>query len=531
MSAPDLLALDEVARTATEIEPRPSGRLEAAVVLETIGYRDEDARALGFPDVFGLADSVKEASSLYSWDEPFVEAPSRREQGLTLYLVGMFYNIGWIVMLIALFMGGQSLWAAANMPVAVSTAIGLGVVLGLASTGGVQQFAAWKLIYYRSQGNVPLARFVMRRSLLWGSVVLGGMAVLAGVLEVAVIGLPAPLAILSVAFLLLIGAYRLAMTPVFALKKFVALIAVSALALASMFTASRLLGAAGVDRVAAVVISQILGLAVLLCASLALLWSLVFTDTKEVPNPEEPPFYARRELPKNVRPPEFWTLAYEGTPYLVYGTMYFVFLFGDRLVSWFAPGLGPLALNYNSTYQIGVDLALLLLVPITAVKFPLIYRLADYLEANSRASTVVRPQAFTQSVARFHNGLLVRVLVAAGTFAAFAYLGADGIVRIAGGDAQSASIFRLALVGVVLFSVFLANSVFAMAFRRIRVMAVLLVVAATLNYALGVLLARTVGPDAIVLGFILSALFLAGASSAYILRLRTSADFAYYSAF
>jgi len=154
----------------------------------------------------------------------------------------MFYNIGWVIMLVALFMGGQSLWAAANMPVAVSTAIGLGVVLGLASTGGVQQFAAWKLIYYRSQGNAPLARFVMRRSLLWGSIVLVGVALVAGAVEVSVVGLPAPLAALSVGFLLLIGAYRLAMTPVFALKKFVALILASVLALVTMFVAFRVLG-------------------------------------------------------------------------------------------------------------------------------------------------------------------------------------------------------------------------------------------------------------------------------------------------
>jgi len=529
--AVDPLALDAIARTASDVEPRPKSRLEAAVILEAIGYKDEDARGHAFADLFDLADAVKEASRPYAWDEPVIEAPRRRDRGATLYLVGTFYNIGWMIMLIALFMGGQSLWAASNMPVGVSTAIGLGVVLGLASTGGVQQFAAWKLIYYRSQGNTPLARYVMRRSLLWGSVGLVIVAVLAGILEVAAIGLPAPLAALSVGFLLLIGAYRLAMTPVFALKKFVALILASAVALGAMFAGFRLLAWAGVDRVGSVVASQVLGLGVLLALSIVFTRAFVFAERRDAGRPDDPPFYAAREMPTNVRPPRFWALAYEGLPYLVYGTMYFVFLFGDRLVSWLAPGLGPLALNYNSSYQIGVDLALLLLVPITVVKFPVIYRLAEYLEVSSKGADAIRPGTFAEAVARFHTALLVRVLTASAVIGVLAYLAADWIVPFAGGDAQSVAIFRWAILGVFLFAVFLANAVFAMAFRRIRAMAVLLIVAAILNYGLGVLLAMTYGSGAIVWGFLLSATFLGVASFVHVRRLGRDADYAYFAAF
>lgn len=186
-------------------------------------------------------------------------------------------------------------------------------------------------------------------------------------------------------------------------------------------------------------------------------------------------------------------------------------------------------LIWGFTYRLLEEL--LVLVPTTAVKFPVIYRLAGYLEATSHASSAVRPDPFRHAVARFHDGLLVRVLAASAIFAAVAYVFADGIVRFAGGDAASVAIYRSALPGVVLFAVFLANAVFAMAFRRVRAMAILLVAAATLNYVLGVVLSMTFGPNAIVLGFVVSALFLAVASSAYVLRLRKSADYAYYAAF
>lgn len=143
----------------------------------------------------------------------------------------------------------------------------------------------------------------------------------------------------------------------------------------------------------------------------------------------------------------------------------------------------------------------------------------------------MHPQSFGQGVARFHDGLLVRVVAASVLFAAVAFAFADGIVRFAGGDAQSVAIYRFALVGMVLFSVFLTNAVFAMAFRRIRAMAGLLVVAAAANYVLGALFAQAFGPQAVVFGFLVSALFLGASSSAYILRLRRSADYAYFAAF
>ncbi len=528
---PDPIVLDAIARTAAEVEPRLRDRLEAAVVLEAMGYKDEHARALGYRDLFALGEAVVALSRPYGREEPLREPPRRRESGATLYLIGSFYNLSWIIMLVALFLGGQSLWAAQGLPISVSTAIGLGVVIGLAATGGVQQFAAWKLIYYHLAGNAPLARFVMRKSLVIGSVALVAVALLTAYLAVAVVGLPLPLAALGTAYLLLLGAFRLAITPVFAMKRFVAVLVVSGAALVTMFGSLPVFRAVGLDPVASIVASQLLGLGVMFAASLGFLHAFVFAEREEPRRPDDPPFYSRHDVPKHVNPPRFWALAVDGVPYVVYGTLYFVYLFGDRLISWFAPGLGPLALNYNGAYQIGVDLALLMLVPITAVKFPAIYRLSEALENASKGTPALDPQRFHRAVARLHNDLLLRVLAAAAVLIALGFLFAEPFVLFAGGTAESVSVFRLALLGVVAFSVFLANAVFAMALRRIGAMASLLVMAAVLNFGLGAALLVAVGPYAPVLGFLISAVFLAVLSSGYLALLRHRPAYLYYSAF
>jgi len=530
VTPPERLALEAIARTVSEIEPHPKDLLETAVVLEILGYSDSDARALGFRDVFDLADGVRGIVLPYAWDEPLREPPRARESGVRLYLSGLFYNVGWVIMLIALFLGGQSLWAARDLPVSVGTAIGLGVVLGLVSTGGLQQFAAWKLIYYHLQGNRPLAKFVMERTLVFGGIIV--VVLSAGFFAVAatVIGLPLEMAALGSLYLTLIGFYRLAMAPVYAMRKFVALIVISVLALAAMFGIYRVLVFGGVDRPLAVIASQVAGLGVMLGTSVASMNAFVFADRDEPRRPEDPPFYAAHELPKHVNPPRFWVLVVEGVPYLLYGTMYFVFLFADRLVSWFG-GPGPFAINYNGPYQIGVDLALLMLVPITAVKFPLLYRFSEVLEKISKAAPAVGPDLFTRGVAAFHNRLTLRVAAAAVSFAGVAFLFGPEIVGFAGGDSRSVLVFRIALVGVVLFSLYLSNAVFAMAFRRIGAMGMFLFVGAILNYGLSAFFAANLGTNAAVLGFLLSSFFLAVASFAYLLGLRRSPDYAYYSAF
>ncbi len=525
------MSLDAVARTVCDVESNLKDGREGAVILEALGYKDEDARAMGYEDLFGLAEAVVAVANPYGREEPLRVVERRQLRGVTLYLAGTFYNVGWVIMLVALLLGGQSLWAAKDLPVEVSTAIGLGVVLGLVSTGGLQQFASWKVTYYQLQGNRPLARFVMRKELLLGSVVVFSVAGTLALIEVALIGLPVEMAVLSALYIVLIGFYRLLVAPVFALRKYVALIVTSVVALTGMFAAYQAFSAAGAARVPAVVGSQVVGLGLLLTVSLAFMIAFVFSEPEVARRPEDPPFYARREQPTKVNPPKFWVLALEGLPYLLYGTLYFVFLFGDRLISWFGAGVGPFALNYNRSYQIGVDIALLMLVPITAVKYPLIYRLSEYLERRSREASLTDPAPFAREVARYHNRLLLRVLVASVTFTGLAFVLAEPIViGLAGGNAESVAVFRLALVGIVLFSLFLSNAVFAMAFRRLGAMATILLAGSLLNYTLSASFAFGVGPNLAVLGFVISSSFLAAASSAYLADLRKRPDFAYYAA-
>ncbi|MFQ6061351.1 MAG: exopolysaccharide Pel transporter PelG, partial [Thermoplasmata archaeon] len=471
--------------------------------------------------------AIHDSVSRYSVEEDIEEKEERKQNSLILFFAGMFYNLGWMIMLISLFLGGQSLWAAKDLPTHISTGIGMGVLLGLVSTGGIQQFTAWKLIYYQLQGNRPLARFVMERNLIVGSLILLGTFALFLVLNAFLLELPVQVIVLAVYFLLLIGMYRLFATPVFAFRRFKALLLISFTALLVMFASYFLLASSGIERVGAVISSQSLGLAVLIFSSAYFTYRYVYSEYEER-DEDEPPFYSRPELPKKVKAPRYWVLGYEGLPIILYGTLYFVFIFGDRLVSWL--GAGPMMINYNRTYQIGVDLALLLLIPITGVKFTYLYRMSDYLERSLKNTEISNCPSFNEALKSFYRRMVIGVTLFGGLFVLTAFLISDWLVDLGGGSAVSITVFRWALLGIFFFGLFLTNSVFSFCFRKNRAIVSVLAVGCVLGYCLSYLFS-TLNSWYSVFGFVLSSFFLATASFFVVFDMLRKADYTYYQAF
>jgi len=130
--------VDSLARTIAEVEPNVKDYLEVAVILEIVGVSDETARLHGYESVFALARDVEPLVELYRpRTSPARGGPLEQRSAFILFFTGMFYNLWWVIMLVALFLGGQSLWASVRLPPDIATSIGLGVILGLVATGFV----------------------------------------------------------------------------------------------------------------------------------------------------------------------------------------------------------------------------------------------------------------------------------------------------------------------------------------------------------------------------------------------------------
>ncbi|UCE73535.1 MAG: hypothetical protein JSV56_10980 [Methanomassiliicoccales archaeon] len=523
----DQILIDSIARTVSEVEGHPKDHLEVAVILEILGYTIQDANDAGYPNIFELAKDIYETIPHLSVEDVIEQVEEEQPGGMLLFFAGMFYNLGWMIMLLSLFLGGQSLWAAKDLPVHISTGIGMGVLLGLVSTGGIQQFTAWKLIYYQGQGNKPLAKFIMRRNLIVGTLIILTTLGLFVLINILALSFPLQVILITLYFFTMIAVYRLFATPVFAFRRFKALLVISFTALAVMFISYFVFASFGMDRVRAVIASQSLGLGILIFTSGYFSYRYIFSE-REVRDEDEPPFYARPDLPKNVKPPRYWVLLYEGIPFILYGTLYFVFIFGDRLVSWM--GAGPMFINYNRTYQIGVDLALLLLIPITGVKFTYLYRLSGYLEKNLSETDLADHPKFNVALSKFYKKMVIGISFFGGLFVLSAFLLGDWIVEAGGGNEESTTVFKWALLGIFFFSLFLMNSVFSFCFRKHKAIVVVLAIGCFFAYSLSYIFS-TVNHWYSVFGFLLSSFFLAAASFFLIFDMLKKADYVYYQAF
>ena len=495
---------------------------ETAVILEALGYSDHDAQGFGYSDLFGFAEAIKRVAGPYAGQLPSDPAVARQRISR---LSGFFGNLGWMLVLIALFVGGHSLWAARDVSAEAGAAMGLGVVLGLAVGGGIQQVASWKISYYYLQGNLPLVRFVMRRLVVVGIGLL--IATATAAFLIAADGFPASVAALSAAYALLVGGYRLAIAPLIGLNRMKSVFTVTALGLAGMFAAYTLLSDLGVERLMAVLLSQLVGVTLISVLSGVTLGVLV-GGLRLRPAPPVDAFHIQTQVLRRVQPPRFWALLFDSLPQFLFGTWFFLFLFGDRLVLWISAVARTS--GYNAGYQIGVDSALLMIVPISAIHVPLFMRLSERLDDLALRTRCYDRQGFARSIGQAYSALVMRVSIPAAAICAIALLLADQIIDAVGGDGTSVRVFRTAIIGMFMFSLFLSNAALLAIFRRTALTGALLLVAAIMNIVLTSVFASLIAPAAAVLGFLLSSLFLAVASLISIARMSRRADHAYYAA-
>jgi O-antigen/teichoic acid export membrane protein len=332
---------------------------------------------------------------------------------------------------------------------------------------------------------------------------------------------------LSAAYALLVGGYRLSTAPLLGLNRVKSVLAVTALGLAGMFAAYTVLSDLGFERLPAVLLSQLSGVILISVLSGATVGFAV-GGLRVRPRRPSDIFRVRQEVLRKVQPPRFWVLLFDSLPQMLFGTLFFIFIFGDRLVLWISSAAR--ISGYSASYQIGLDSALLIIVPISVIQLPLIRRLGERLEDLALQTRGSEGSAFARGVGDLYSDLLTRIALPTGAICATAYVFSADLVGLAGGDGSSTRVFETGILGMFLFSIFLTNAALLGMFRRTMLTGVLLLVAAVMNIVLTLGFVTFVALGAAVLGFVLASLFLACASFIAIATMNRRADHAYYAA-
>jgi hypothetical protein len=505
--------LQKTARSLVEIQPDLHTITDIVVFLEVLGYTNKQVAENGFVDLYdfavhlhGFLDHYVDGSAAQAAAGGVLQvpvSPASRRVGEALSLA-----FPWLSSLIVLFTFGVSLWLVYGLPLSITTSLIIGLFLGLVASEGPMQVFQRLFVFHHDQGNLPEVRRVLKRSYYAIAVLIvavTGLILLGGLLS----GVPLSLVLLSSVAAVTMLTNRVSYVAIYALKKFGQLVISYALAIAALLcvffltdgfvpvTLTRYLDALGVAFIVLAVAPIYYGYKVFSAPSAASL-------TDEARRSLNPLVVNSRTIRSRFR-----VQAWENAPYYAFGTLFFMMIFGDRVLSWmFNPvhvvdGV-RLPLVFNTTYHLGADLALLVIFPAAIAQYVVMTPISEEL-TNLLVSTKVTE---TESIDRFlrdrYTVLALASILTSALAASVLVLLAPEIMARLGGPALSVRILQVAALSNVLLSTFSGNSLFLMFMNRTKSLVGIAAVSVCILAVAGFFFAGT-GFQNIVYAYLLSA--------------------------
>ncbi|MDQ6707110.1 MAG: exopolysaccharide Pel transporter PelG, partial [Acidobacteriota bacterium] len=320
--------------------PPPVDIRDLAIRLETEGVSDSVARAdFGFEDTWEMAEAhfSKLSQHVLLPDGPEPPRQADRRNFLLDYFNGISFGLPLLFSCVAILLLRFSLWGG-ELPSDQASAIGLGIACSFIASGGFVQAMSRRGLWY-----IGTCQFRRCANWTWKCLIQAMAALLLfGLLGVAVTAyfnwFPSRLAWLAAAFYSSLTLLWLSMGILYMLEKNMLVAAAALMGIANVALLHR---AFGLDLLLSQMISIVLAAGFGIAVAMLTLkrWS--------------------RDRPGEVvREPAGRTIYYLW-PYFAYGCLYFLFLFGDRLLAWTArTEVSGQLFQFRGSYEAAQDVAL-----------------------------------------------------------------------------------------------------------------------------------------------------------------------------
>lgn len=500
----------------------PLDRWAVAATLESGGVRDLDAReTFGRQDVFDLADEVYAlclAAGPPAVREPEPEPVARREL-LVRYLRGGFFFLQLALQLGSLAVLGYGQWASLNFSGRQASIVGIALVASFLLTGPAGQAIGYLGPYFAEPGKHSLSARAAAAGVSLGLATLFTGAVVAGALNLAFGWYDNRSLGVGLVYYALAGCVSLTGALLYMLKQFTAMALATVIGIATVGlvlgnTTLGIYGAHWTGLGVSVVIEGIWAVAIL---------------RRRIGG-------VSAELRTAIAPPRAH-LARLVAPYALYGLGYFALLFADRLAAWSA-GAHTLPFEFRASYEVGLDWALISVVPGLAMLEVTIFQLSRRLGALGDLHAAASASEHNAALARFyrrHLSYVVLLLVTGAAATAGALLAAGHFhwtkVSALFTAPTTLHVYLLGLAGYVLLVCALYNGLFLFSVGRpwlvLRALGPAIVVAVIAAFALSRIVVYWAAAGGLVAGTAVYAL-LSAYSARRILR---SIDYHYFAAY
>ncbi|MFN3639354.1 MAG: exopolysaccharide Pel transporter PelG [Flavobacterium sp.] len=385
---------------------RPVSTRVVAATIESLGIRDKD-----IPDDFGL-DSIEElsyyifnrlTSGSYQDDEllNLKERAAKLKASDTVlvsdyltvkakifaqyYPLGIFHLLPVFLQIAAIILFGYSLWTHVDFNHLQSTAVVLGVILGLIITGGFVQVIGRQASFFWNYQDIEMTFITIKKMIGLGTKSI--MVVLAIIVVINVFFNIYPFLMLTVIFIyaFLIGLLLLVLAPYHTVKQ------------RWMITVSILFGTALTVCLNKFTTTHIylthwsgISLAILICWMYLLLYFKTLLKGK---------------IPKKltVNPAVF---LYHNYQYFIYGFLVFIFIFTDRILAWSISDNGsplPFLIYFEKNYELGMDLAILAFLLLAGVMEYSIASFTKFLDIYQKNTAYNKFEQFNNQLKKLYK--------------------------------------------------------------------------------------------------------------------------------
>lgn len=527
---------------------RPLDKWAVAAALESMGMRDADAaQEFGKEDIFNLAEDIYARCQEKEWESTEEKKPKeltlkeKLRRFFKLYIQGLFFALPMAGQIFAVLFLGYSLWASLQFSEREGTVVAVGTILSLVVTGGFVQAIGRKGLFYLEQESYVLAKEVCLRFIKAGTLVVIEVGLVLYLVNLIWPFFSHTMLAIVLMYYLLLSELWLSLAVFYTLKERLATLLLTLLGalivyLAMKFTPWGIFAAHGIGLTTADV--------------------LIFVWGYRVLSHRAERVSAEFKLAKLPRAP---ILTYSVAPYFLYGTLYFSYLFVDRLVGWSAGKFPPpYIIWFRTPYEWGLDFALLSLVlTIAALEYTVNEFTSLIIPIQKRFSAHQIPQ-HNGFFKRFYFGQLILLFAVAlvsalGTRWVAAELGnhppivfpvflgddvqtktAKGSLATTAGvfdDPVIALVFTWGVAGYSLLAWGLLNAIFLFSLSRPDFVLRAIVLALVINLVTGLILSRAISYEYSVIGLAAGSLTFGALTTWYTFKVLNQLDYYYYSAY
>lgn len=529
-----LLSLTEIIK---QRNGKPVNRYVVIATIESLGIREVDTtQDYGFDSIKALAQHIYEHLSVPEYyqlkNESQVNAEQRDYKRISInaymsgraslfardYSIGLFHLMPVAIQIAAVIIFGFSLWTYVGFNTLQSTAVVLGVIVGLIGTGGFVQATGKQVSFYWYNQDYQMTYRVIKQLLRIGCQVLVCSFIAIAVVNSFVRLYPFVFVVITFSYALLIGLLLLALAPLYTIKRRWMISAAVAIG-----TVIALLLHWYSDWNTYIV--HWIGIIISIAAALLFLhffFKKLIKSQKTTSN-QTP----RKEL-----------AIYRNINYFLYGTLLYVFVFLDRIIAW-SSNTGrelPYFIYYESKYEIGMDLAILVFFLLAGVMEYNISSFSRFQEYYQRTLGFTDSTAFTKIMMTKYKRHLLLFLISGLLIFGLLYL----LVNRAWGytavfheslDPISTWVCIVGGLGYFFLALGMLNVLYLYTLNRHKSPALWIAGAILINAVIGVCLSRWVSYEYAVVGMLVGSVFFAALSTIYTYRFFEKLDYYYYAAY